>query len=763
MKSLENTRAGLRARPIDKARAAELGVRFAMGFLLGRTRIFGSFAPFGPALVGAAPQGAPAAVSLLGVCLGALTAGSFGWSVKYIAISILIWAADHFFADGFGGWFPMAVTFGFSLLIGFVYAWDSGFEVRATAMWAVECFTAPAFVYFYGAALSPWSDRAGRDVRSAHTAGAVLTLATLLMALTSPMLFGVLSLGRAAAVTAVLFVIYRGGISMGSVAAAALGAAMDLAQGGAPFFLTSYVFSALLAGVFQRSGRLRFCLAWCASTALTVLWFWSWRRWLPALYETFAATVVFMLLPDPVLARAAVYLPSESAGLGFMKAREYAKDRVERCADAFSALFEAVRARAGDSPAEDVSEIFDGASNQVCRSCPHAARCWQERYQDTVDVMNNLIPQLLSSGSVGVQELPEHFLTSCERSGELVNAINSETHAFLTRRQYRSRLALGRTAAFRQYGDVSSVLRSLARELGNEIEVEPGLERKLQKYLRGLAIDGSAAVFRVRGGRLRAEIRSQSLHLLRRDKLWLDKLSAVLGTRLCTGCQDAASDRLVLLEAEPYAVRVGEAGIKKPGEAVSGDVTACFRTDEGFLYVILSDGMGSGEAASRTASQVSGILERFLSAGVRPELALKILSDLMLLRCDDELESASVDLLALNMFTGEAALYKYGAAPSYLRRGGAVRRLSGGALPVGIDDRSRRAGTRLPLPPGSLLVLTSDGLDFGDGGKWLRGLISGFSASDPKELASAIIDEAAKRLQISDDVTVVAITVEDRA
>ena len=762
MKASENVKLGLAVKPLDRGKLAELGVRFAMGVALGRVRIFGSFAPFGPALVGAAPAGAAGIVTLAGACLGALTAGSLSWSLKYIAIDILIWTALHFFADAAPGYFPMALTFGLSLVIGFVYAWDSGFEIRATAMWVVESFAAGGFVFFYTAALSPWSNSQGRNVQAAHAAGEVLLLATLLMSVSVPQLFGVLSLGRCACVAAILFIAYRGGVGMGCVAAAVLGAAMDLAQGGMPFFTLSYVFSALIAGVFSRSGRLTFCLAWIGATALSVLWFWAWRRWLPALYETFAATVIFTLLPDHLLARAAVFLPTEPRGFGFMKAREYALDRVEQCADAFSALYDAVHVRAGDGVSDDLSEVFDRASDAVCRSCPHSARCWQEKYGDTVDVMNHLSPVLLSGGGAGIGDLPEWFLKSCDRADKLIGAVNTETRSFLTRRQYRARLDENRLTAFRQYSDVSAVLRSLARELGSEITVEPGLERKLQKYLRGLAIDGSVAVFRVRGGRLRAELRSAHLHTLKRDDKWLDKLSAVLGTRLCTSENGADPDRLILLEAEPYAIRVGAAWAKKAGETVSGDKYVSFRTDEGFLYVLLSDGMGSGQAAAKTSAEASGIIESFLRAGIRPELALRILSDLMLLKSDSSLESATVDLLALDMFSGQAVLYKYGASPSYLHRGPGVRRIAGSALPVGLDN-TRRAGTKLTMSPGSLLVMATDGVTAGGEDKWLRRTIGESSPGDVKTLAKTILDEASKRTGCEDDITVIAVLCEERA
>ena len=121
--------------------------------------------------------------------------------------------------------------------------------------------------------------------------------------------------------------------------------------------------------------------------------------------------------------------------------------------------------------------------------------------------------------------------------------------------------------------------------------------------------------------------------------------------------------RIILMEAEPLSVTVDKSAARKSGERVSGDRCVYFRTDEGILYVILSDGMGSGPDAAGMSAEAVEITERFLKAGVGPDLTVSILSSLCLLRDGDGLESATVDLLRLDMFSGEAAIYKYGAAP----------------------------------------------------------------------------------------------------
>ena len=70
------------------------------------------------------------------------------------------------------------------------------------------------------------------------------------------------------------------------------------------------------------------------------------------------------------------------------------------------------------------------------------------------------------------------------------------------------------------------------------------------------------------------------------------------------------SSSLTLLEAEPLAVSVGIAALKKRGERVSGDRGTYFKTDSGVLCVILADGMGCGDEAAKDSGQVVDILEK---------------------------------------------------------------------------------------------------------------------------------------------------------
>ena len=206
-----------------------------------------------------------------------------------------------------------------------------------------------------------------------------------------------------------------------------------------------------------------------------------------------------------------------------------------------------------------------------------------------------------------------------------------------------------------------------------------------------------------------------------------------------------------------FACRTSIALRPREGETLCGDQAASFEAG-GAACLLLSDGMGSGEAAHREAAMTVRLLKQFLQAGVEPLPALKTLNTAMLLRCREGAGFTTIDLLRLDRSTGEAALYKYGAAPSYLKKLGRVTRYGGAALPAGLEGADRQPDViRFVLPPDGWLVMVSDGVVGGDGDEWLQDLLAGWGGGTPDALARRILTLSAEHGGRSDDCAVLAL------
>lgn len=147
----------------------------------------------------------------------------------------------------------------------------------------------------------------------------------------------------------------------------------------------------------------------------------------------------------------------------------------------------------------------------------------------------------------------------------------------------------------------------------------------------------------------------------------------------------------------------------KEGCSVSGDRGATCRDRFGNFYVLLCDGMGSGPAARGESDRAARLLTAFLEAGMEADGALDLVNGFFVLRRDTAF--ATLDLLKLDLRTGRGTLYKWGAAPSYLRRGPRVEKIGTATPPPGLEPGSDRVPGQyeLSLREGETLVMVSDG------------------------------------------------------
>lgn len=237
------------------------------------------------------------------------------------------------------------------------------------------------------------------------------------------------------------------------------------------------------------------------------------------------------------------------------------------------------------------------------------------------------------------------------------------------------------------------------------------------------------------------------------------QLSELLAQTAEQSAMPAASGPAALL---PY--RVGLTLRPKDGEAVSGDSATVFETGTGELCLLLSDGMGSGESARRESAMAVRLIERFLRAGVGATPALQTLNGALNLRSEVSDSFTTVDLLMLSLKSGEGTIYKYGAAPSYIKRGRQVHRVRCTCLPAGIaGDGLPPETTHIRLESGSGFIMVTDGVTDATDDEWLKSMLEEWDGEDPQQLVAAILAESYDHKGTGDDAGVLAVFLPDEA
>lgn len=183
-------------------------------------------------------------------------------------------------------------------------------------------------------------------------------------------------------------------------------------------------------------------------------------------------------------------------------------------------------------------------------------------------------------------------------------------------------------------------------------------------------------------------------------------------------------------------------------EGSSGDSCAEFDGVGSLKYLLLCDGMGTGEGAAGDARETVSLLRQFLEAGFPAPAALRSFNSLCALNGTGG--CATVDLLEVDLRSGRGTLYKWGAGVSYLSVAGQLRKIGTATPPPGLSQQTRESVERLSLGGEEVLIMLSDGAG-------AEGLVrQGWSASELSagEIASAVLEQGVQR---GDDATVAVV------
>lgn len=553
----------------------------------------------------------------------------------------------------------------------------------------------------------------------------------------------------------------RGGAYTGTLTGALLGMGVGLVSGDSALCIVLALSGMVAGSVSQQSRLLRLAVFPSAGWLIT--------KWFCLDGETWKllclAAVMGSLLPESLFLRI-----EGTFGLKFLQnipispaSAESVKYLLEEQATAFRTLFRHIydSVERGEPP-EFTGMVTQRTQERLCQSCQRHDECWKREGLSTTQTMNHALSKTLERG----RAMPEDFgafRRQCPQFDRLLAIFNEEMYCFWHRRQYRARRKQHRLAVCRQYAQLSGLLDSAAQRLGEPIYLDRPAAARGEYAAAQLGCEVKCIVRRDSRGRHTLELRGEGLERLNTKKS-IELLSAGIGVPMETAdiLSTAHGQRLIFRQCPPLMVTTAAASKQKREGEVSGDNGVWFRDSLGVLWVILCDGMGSGEPAAGESRLLMTLLKDFLHAGIPPEAALTTLTGALSLRGEIDGGFTTVDLLKIDLFTGHASLHKLGSAPTYFRKNGSVSRITGNALPAGLelDRETVPDSSHFTVSDGDMLLLVTDGITDGSNDAWLRTLLTRYRGESPRELAKTVISSPSAGRE--DDRTVVAVRIGKR-
>lgn len=401
-----------------------------------------------------------------------------------------------------------------------------------------------------------------------------------------------------------------------------------------------------------------------------------------------------------------------------------------------------------DAPrADDVRRLLRQTVEATCRRCAVAEGCSFEAQSVAVDA---LVRKVIAKEVLYEEDF---FCYSGERE---------ERERLLE--AFRHRLAADEAERHREQGrHISAKLCEVVAKMMNEVrareEREAALDTELSRRLTEIMVEHGfpEAVARVYGDRRKyvlAAAEDEEGEAITDPRL-LSDMAAACGVTLSEPSYFRKGP-MVLLESRStrrFSVETATAGAPRGSEEITGDSVAVFEDADDTQYLVLSDGMGTGEDAHRASSLAASYLSCMMGAGCSEGTAMYLLNHL--LRTGGDECSATVDLFSFDLVRGEGQFYKSGAAPSYLKRASSLFRIRSQTSPVGLLRTLDAERIKVDVRPGDVIILLSDGISASpEDDPWLVELLSRPVGEDLGAFARQILDAACRQGGVRDDMTV---------
>lgn len=472
-----------------------------------------------------------------------------------------------------------------------------------------------------------------------------------------------------------------------------------------------------------------------------------------------AGALLAALTPNDLVEKWKPYLRGADGG-GRSMENAFVTQRIAQMREAIQNL-----AHALPQCGQELPTTGEELGNLLCTQCVNRETCWGSSRSRTEKMLSASMELARRGEDVTEENLPalaEHGCLRAERIAQLAHdeCINRKRRsAAMQKARYERELTLTHLAALS--GTLGELGAMTAGDSYNDMIAVHVIETALEE----LKIPARLSYARRVDGHLQAALEIQSVMPVQKQ---LDQLLRCLASAegLALSIARLEQGRAELEEVPLYSASVGMASLCADGEkgAVCGDACSAKRCEGGRLLMMLCDGMGHGEQAHKQSEKTLELLLLLLEAGYTRHQAITAVNGMML-GVEETERFSTVDLVDIDLWTGEVYGEKLGACASWVVRGSHMKKIEGSSLPLGILREAAPTAAQYRLHSGDILVLISDGVAdvFETDAQW-KEMLEESIFIQPQRMADAILRNAllAAGGTPRDDMSVMVLLMMDR-
>ncbi len=560
------------------------------------------------------------------------------------------------------------------------------------------------------------------QIKSKYSLMALLLIITLALGGTRELVVHSIKLTDIIVVIVIMIVSYIGG---GGISAA-MGISIALITGiwskNMIGLIALYGLSGFLGGFFRDLGKMGTAMGGCLGLAFITL---QQPFHLESLWENLSwgiGMATFLMVPKKCLSQLSNCFPVQADRPEVSNEQKMISgivlDRLNQLAEIFAELARNFHEELQNQPAKpkmDLYSMLDEVSTKNCQYCNGYAGCWGENFYATYREIFDLIAYAELYGEVHAKHVKGRLAKSCFQQFKLLATINQLFERCNTEFQLQRKLNEGKFVLVDQLQGVSNLIRNLAQEVNTDISFKYEIEERLRHGFSRIGVSiKELTVLASQNENLEIRIKQHNCNQ-KRECVYLAAalIGRLLGQEYSVwekNCHLENGDcSYCLIPSYNYEIKTTVCKVPKEGNLYSGDNHSLHELKDGHFVAILSDGMGNGPKAAIESSTTVSILNKLLGIGIDRDVAVRMVNSVLLLNSPAE-SFATIDIVQIDLYHGQAEFIKIGASATYLKRGKEVWSIKSTSLPAGILDTIDIERTSIQLQPDDLIIMATDGV-----------------------------------------------------
>ena len=418
---------------------------------------------------------------------------------------------------------------------------------------------------------------------------------------------------------------------------------------------------------------------------------------------------------------------------------------------------------------DELEEMFERVGESTCKNCGNYEMCLGRECRNTYGLVREIFSAVENYGTELNVEIKRKIQKKCIQAPKFLHNVLEVYKEGKQAMVWNQKMVQSREGCVIQLDSFAQMIQHATRELDSSIFEDEFLEKKIRNRFSRVGVKLLTAVFFVtENGRYEIHVitKAKKGHCITTKEV-AQIISECCGRTMILGKEErqmlgSEYCTVTCVEGPQYYTLQGVARIGKGCRRISGDSFSMLDLPGGKQGVILSDGMGAGEAAYRESVMVVELLEELLNAGFPEETALQMLNT-ALVTGREEVRFSTIDMSLFDLYSGKCQFIKAGASMTFIKRENKVEMIKSTSLPIGVVPNLEIAQTECDLSDGDLVIMVTDGvmdaLPVGEQEFLMKMIIEGTVKTSPKEIAQYILEqvmECSGEIPM-DDMTVLAV------